>query len=732
MPYEASRTHFKTLPMQRYQDQTDSQLQAQATTMLRRFYGYTTFRPRQLEIILSVLRGRDTVVLMPTGGGKSLTFQIPALILPGMTIVVSPLLSLMRDQVEALIANGIPAATINSLQSDEENRSVTEAVGAGHIKLLYISPERLLTDLPRWRSDIPISLIAIDEAHCISRWGHDFRPDYTRLSEIRLRRPDIPIVALTATADRLTRDDIARQLRLVDPNVIITSFDRPNLSLRVETGATPRRRQDVISSLIDRYPSDTGIVYCLARKTTESVATELKRMGYRVEPYHAAMDPSRRLDVQSRFRSGELQAVVATVAFGMGIDKSNIRWIVHNNMPSCIESYYQEIGRAGRDGMPAETVMFYSVADLITLRKFAMDSGQTAVNLEKLQRMSQYAEARVCRRRMLLSYFGETLEHDCGNCDVCLDPPVRYDASTEVRKALSAIVRTNEQAGTTMLIDILRGSSRADLVSRGFDRIKTYGAGRDTDVATWQSVILQMVQLGIVDIAYDRSNHLTVTPYGRRLLFSTEPIMLSRTDGQASKKYRRADTRPQRPARSAETALREVRIKLAAKENIPAYMVMSDPTLMAIVSRLPSTLQEFAEVEGISDRKAVAYWRPVAKALAGAVRGYKPVIEHSRNDTLFLLRRGNSPAEIAAMRRITTTTVYNHLADFLAADALTKEDILAIIDPASYRNIIAIYNAGPREQLGERLGDRYPDGLPHFAFTLGRRRGEIPPVSKVQ
>lgn len=712
--------------MQRFKDQTDSQLQAQALTMLRRFYGYTSFRPRQLEIILSVLRGKDTVVLMPTGGGKSLTFQIPALMLPGMTIVVSPLLSLMRDQVEALIANGIPAATINSLQSEDENRAVTEAIGAGHIKLLYISPERLLTELPRWRSDIPISLIAIDEAHCISRWGHDFRPDYTRLSEIRLRRPDIPIIALTATADRLTRDDIGRQLRLIDPNIIVTSFDRPNLSLRVETGSTPRRRYDVISALIDRYPSDTGIVYCLARKTTESVASELRKMGYNVEPYHAAMAPAWRLEVQNRFRSGDLQAVVATVAFGMGIDKSNIRWIVHNNMPSCIESYYQEIGRAGRDGMPAETVMFYSVSDLITLRKFAMDSGQTSVNLEKLQRMSQYAEARVCRRRILLSYFGETLEHDCGNCDVCLDPPVRYDASTEVRKALSAIVRTNEQTGATMLIDILRGSSRADLVSRGFDRIKTYGAGRDTDAATWQSVILQMVQLGIVEIAYDRSNHLTVTPYGRRLLFSNEPIMLSRTDTAQPPRYRRAEARGAKPERSAETALREARIKLATKENIPPYMVMSDPTLMAIVSRLPSSIQEFAQIEGISDRKAVAYWRPVAKALAGAVRGYKPFIEHSRNDSLFLLRRGNSPAEIASMRRIAISTVYSHLSDFLVADALTQDDILSIIDPASYRNIIAVYLAGPHEQFRDRLGDRYPNGLPYFALALGRRRGDIP------
>ncbi|MBD5347123.1 MAG: RecQ family ATP-dependent DNA helicase [Bacteroides sp.] len=715
--------------MQRFRELTDSQLCEQASTILRRFFGYTSFRSRQLEIIISALRGRDTVVLMPTGGGKSLTFQIPALILPGLTIVVSPLLSLMRDQVEALIANGIPAATINSLQSEDENRAVTDAIGAGHIKLLYISPERLLADMPRWRHNLNISLIAIDEAHCISRWGHDFRPDYTRLAEIRLRRPDIPIIALTATADRLTRDDIARQLLLENPLTVITSFDRPNLSLRVETESTPKRRLDTIASLIDRYPSDTGIVYCLSRKTTENVASQLQRMGYRVEPYHAAMSADHRLDVQRRFRSGELEAVVATVAFGMGIDKSNIRWIVHNNMPSCIESYYQEIGRAGRDGLPAETIMFYSIADLISLRKFAEESGQAAVNMEKLKRMSQYAEANVCRRRILLSYFGETLDHDCGNCDVCLAPPKRYDASTEVRKALSAIIRTGEQAGATMLTDILRGSARADLVAKGFDRIKTYGAGRDTDAATWQSIILQMVQLGLVDIAYDRGNHLTVTPYGRSLLFSQQPIMLAKTDIDPLNRRPRTPSRPAKPVRTPETVLRELRASIAAKEGIAPYLVMSDPSLLAIATKLPETLEEFASVEGISDRKAVAYWSPVAKALGKVVKGYKPTIEHSRHSSLFLLRRGNSPAEIATLRHIGLPTVYSHFTDLLVADALTQDELLAIVDPVTYRSIIDIYISGPRESFGERLNGRYPNGLERFVLALGRKRGLVPPIT---
>lgn len=717
--------------MHRFNDLTDAQLQAKATTMLRRFFGYTSFRPRQLEVITAALRGRDTVVLMPTGGGKSITFQIPALILDGITVVVSPLLSLMRDQVDALIANGIPAATINSLQSDDENRSVTRALGAGHIKLLYISPERLLADMPRWRPDLPINLIAIDEAHCISRWGHDFRPDYTRLAMIRDTRPDIPIIALTATADRLTRDDIARQLRLQDPLTVLTSFDRPNLSLKVETGSSLRRRIATMTSLIDRYPSDTGIVYCLARKTTESVSAELKKAGYAVEPYHAAMSADRRMEVQSRFRSGELQAVVATVAFGMGIDKSNIRWIVHNNMPSCIESYYQEIGRAGRDGLPSKTVMFYSVADLITLRKFADESGQAAVNMEKLKRMSQYAEARVCRRRMLLSYFGETMDHDCGNCDVCLSPPVRHDASIPVRKALSAIIRTGEEVGANMLVDILRGSSRADLVAKGYHNIKTYGAGRDLDAATWQSVILQMIQLGIVDIAYDRSNKLFVTPYGREILFSDQPVMLARPDDMAHREKARkaAPAERRRPSIDPMTVLRDLRNRLAAKEGIASYMVISDPALMAIAAVMPASLEKFAAIEGISDRKAVAYWRPVAKELARHFKQYKPEILHSRYDTLFLLRRGNSPAEIASLRRLSPATVYNHLFDLYEAGAITDSDLPGIVDPAVYRSVINLYLSEPKENFYDSIEGRYPDGLVRFILAIARKKGHIPPAS---
>lgn len=712
----------------RFQELTDRQLGEQAHAMLRRFFGYSSFRPGQLDIILTLLRGRDSVVLMPTGGGKSITFQIPALMLPGLTVVVSPLLSLMRDQVEALNANGIPAATLNSLQSDDESRAVADALTAGHIKLLYISPERLLADLPRWNSSLDISLVAIDEAHCISRWGHDFRPDYTRLSELRSALPDVPIVALTATADRLTRDDIARQLRLADPAVFITSFDRPNLSLNVMPAPKGARRFEIISAMIERHPHDVGIVYCLSRKTTEAVAAELSRRGYRAAPYHAGMAPGQRLDTQNAFREGRLQVVAATVAFGMGIDKSNIRWVIHYNMPSCIESYYQEIGRAGRDGMPSQTIMFYSVQDLISLRHFAEESGQVGVNLEKLKRMEQYAEARICRRRMLLSYFGETLDHDCGNCDVCLSPPRRYDASTPVRMALSAIVRTGEQAGASMLADILRGSARADLRARGFDRIKTYGVGRDIPAAEWHSIILQMIQLGIVDIAYDDGNKLRVTDYGRRILYSTEPVMLARNDSYDTySSARKAKAQPRvRPDASALmlAALADVRDKLAAKEGIAPYLVLSDPTIRAIVEKKPVSMTDFAMIEGISERKAALYWAPVAKALAKAVPSFKPVIEHSRFTSLFLFRRGVSLADIARIRGIQIPTVYNHLADLAVWGKLTAGEIDSIVDPSTLASIVARYKAlRPGEKMYELYGAQYPDGLLTFAFAIARMRG---------
>ena len=446
---------------------THSDISSAAHALLRRFYGYDSFRPMQLDIITAAMQGRDTLVIMPTGGGKSMCYQMPALLADGgVVIVVSPLIALMDDQVAALTANGIPAAAVHSLHSEADNRAVMDALMQARVKVLYISPERLMTDIDRWSSSLPVRLFAIDEAHCISQWGHDFRPVYTQLSMLKKLRPDVPVMALTATADRITRDDIARQLGLVDPARFMASFDRPNLSLAAMISPTKARRVSIIADMIRRHPLDSGIVYCLSRKATEEMAAELSARGFRAAAYHAGLSGSTRNRVQRDFIDGHLQAICATVAFGMGIDKSNIRWVIHNNLPANLESYYQEIGRAGRDGLPAETLLFYSFADLITLRKFSDESGRREINMQKLQRMMDYAESPVCRRRVLLNYFNEPAYTDCHNCDVCRTPPERFDATLIVQKALSAIVRTSGTASVNMIIDILRGTPATDIVRR--------------------------------------------------------------------------------------------------------------------------------------------------------------------------------------------------------------------------------------------------------------------------
>lgn len=595
---------------------SDEQISAEAHRLLKQFYGYSSFRPLQLDIITAVAHGKDALVLMPTGGGKSVCYQIPAIMNEGCAIVVSPLIALMQDQVDGLIANGIPAASINSLQSDSDNRAIMEQVFAGRIKLLYISPERLLTELPRWSQSMPISMIAIDEAHCISQWGHDFRPEYTKLCCIKEYFPNIPVMALTATADKITRSDIVNQLRFgEDAKLFVSTFDRPNIQLQVMPDPGKAQRISTISRLIATHPNDTGIVYCMTRKGVEAMHSELQKRGFKSAAYHAALSAETRHKSQRDFINGEIQVICATVAFGMGIDKSNIRWVVHNNMPSSIEHYYQEIGRAGRDGMPALALMFYSVGDIITLRKFATESGQADINLAKLQRMKEYAESSVCRRRVLLSYFSEPLEHDCLSCDVCSSPPQRYNALIPVQKALSAMLRTNEQVGVSMLVDILRGSQRGDLVAQGFHKIRTYGAGADLSVAQWQHIVLQMVQLGIVDIAYDQGRRLKVTPYGMSLLKSNVPVMMTMAATNATPVRKRA-SKPAYKNDSLLDHLKKVRLNLARANSLPAYLIFSDRTLSIIASDRPRSYNQFLTVDGVARRKATMYSEIFISAIA--------------------------------------------------------------------------------------------------------------------
>lgn len=587
---------------------------------LKTYFGYDSFRPLQEDIIRHLMDRKDALVLMPTGGGKSICYQLPALLSEGTAVVVSPLISLMKDQVETLCANGIAAGALNSNNDETENASLRRACMEGKLKLLYISPEKLLTEANYLLRDMHISLFAIDEAHCISQWGHDFRPEYTQMGILHQQFPQVPIIALTATADKITREDIIKQLHLNQPRVFISSFDRPNLSLTVKRGYQQKEKSKAILDFIARHPGESGIIYCMNRSKTETVAQMLQKQGIKSAVYHAGLSPARRDEAQDDFINDRVQVVCATIAFGMGIDKSNVRWVIHYNLPKSIESFYQEIGRTGRDGMPSDTLLFYSLADLILLTKFATDSGQQSINLEKLQRMQQYAEADICRRRILLSYFGENTTCDCGNCDVCKNPPERFDGTIIVQKALSAIARSEQQIGTGILVDILRGNMSSEVTERGYHRLKTFGVGREVPARDWHDYLLQMLQLGYFEIAYNENNHLKITQSGTDILFGrarTLLVTIRREEAvQTTRGRKRKATVPTKElplglpnTESGELfeALRILRKRLADQEALPAYIVLSDKVLHLLSASRPTTIEEFGNISGIGEYKKKKY-----------------------------------------------------------------------------------------------------------------------------
>ncbi|MES2734476.1 MAG: DNA helicase RecQ [Bacteroidota bacterium] len=634
--------------------------------ILKKYFGYDRFRLTQEAIIETVLAKRDTVVLMPTGGGKSVCYQVPALTMPGMCVVVSPLIALMKDQVEALRVNGVDAAFLNSSQNSSQQRAIEEKCLNGQLKLLYVSPEKLLSEgFFQFLHELTINLFAIDEAHCISAWGHDFRPEYTQLKTLKTHFPEVPVIALTATADKLTRKDIIEQLHLHEPEVFISSFDRKNLNLTVLPGQA--RAQQIIRFL-QSNPDSSGIIYCLSRKGTESLAEKLQKEGHKAMCYHAGMGADERSHVQEAFLRDDVRIICATVAFGMGIDKSNVRWVIHFNLPKNLESYYQEIGRAGRDGLDSQTILFYSFADVMNLKDMMAENLAERRELQyaKLERMQQYAEANTCRRRILLSYFSEDLQGNCNNCDVCRNPRVAFDATTLAQKALSAVVRLKESVPANVLIDVLRGARNQAILSKGYDKIKTYGAGSDLRFEEWRDYLLQMINIGVLEVAYDQGHALKKGMLGDDILFRQRQIMLVKPENALkAKPVEKVKTKTEIIYDELFERLRKLRKQLADDQNVPPYIVFSDATLNEMAKTRPSRRQDMMEISGVGQRKMDLYGDIFLSEIVRFSKEQTQEGAKTKGATHLLTyeyyKEGKTPDEIAQLRQLSSVTVFSHL-----------------------------------------------------------------------
>ncbi len=670
----------------------------EAKKALKEYFGYDEFRPMQDQIIQAVYDQKDAIVLMPTGGGKSVCFQVPAVTMPGTCVVISPLIALMKDQVEGLLSNGIKAAYLNSTLGTMEFMAIENDLLRGEIDLLYVSPEKAVSsDFIRLMQNIKVNLVAIDEAHCISSWGHDFRPEYTRLNFIRKHFPKIPIIALTATADKLTRKDIEQLLLMNEPERFTASFDRPNLSLTVRPG---RQRKEQIIEFVRSNSGKAGIIYCLSRKQTEELSSKLNGAGIKSAYYHAGLSSRMRSEVQEDFINDNVPVICATIAFGMGIDKSNVRWVIHYNLPKNIESYYQEIGRAGRDGAKADTILFYSYADVTMLRDIITKNRaeNEEIQLSKLERMQQFADALICRRKILLNYFSENTDGNCGNCDICKNPPQIFDGTVVAQKALSAIYRTRGKTGMTLLIDILRGSRRREIQERGYDKIKTYGAGAEYSIYDWQTFIQQLIQLGLVEIAYDSHNHLRLTDASEEVLFNNKKVELVKMTAimehrTKSKETTYKKTKRERLRDALFERLRALRKRLAQKKGVPPYLIFSDASLEEMAARRPTNIHDFMDISGVGRKKLQDYGKVFMKEIHDYVleqSGQGMRIKGSTHlITYDYYKKGMNPEEIAEERGMSPVTIYSHLASL--HDKGEDIDLMQYIPTRDFENIQGLW-----------------------------------------